>query len=64
VLAGRLTAAAEIGVAVGKVSNKDNTGKRFEVTIAGAGANATGMEKSRAARPGPSARPAPARPRT
>jgi hypothetical protein len=33
VQAGRLTGAAEIGVAVGKVINKYNTGKHFEVTI-------------------------------
>ena len=31
--AGRLSGAAEIGVAVGKVINKYNTGKHFEVTI-------------------------------
>jgi hypothetical protein len=33
VQAGRLTGAAHIGVAVGKVINKYNTGKHFEVTI-------------------------------
>ena len=33
VQAGRLTGAADIGVAVGKVINKYNTGKHFEVTI-------------------------------
>jgi hypothetical protein len=33
VQAGRLTGAAEIGVAVGKVISKYNTGKHFEVTI-------------------------------
>jgi hypothetical protein len=33
VRAGRLTGAGEIGVAVGKVINKYNTGKHFEVTI-------------------------------
>ena len=33
VQAGRLTGAAQIGVAVGKVINKYNTGKHFEVTI-------------------------------
>jgi len=33
VAAGRLTGAAEIGVAVGKVINKYNTAKHFEVTI-------------------------------
>src|SRR5215469_6787791 len=33
VQAGRLTGAAEIGVAVGKVINKYNTGKHFQVTI-------------------------------
>jgi hypothetical protein len=33
VQAGRLTGAGEIGVAVGKVINKYNTGKHFEVTI-------------------------------
>jgi len=33
VQAGRLAGAAEIGVAVGKVINKYNTGKHFEVTI-------------------------------
>jgi hypothetical protein len=33
VRAGRLTGAAEIGVAVGKVINKYNTGKHFQVTI-------------------------------
>jgi hypothetical protein len=33
VQAGRLTGAAEIGVAAGKVINKYNTGKHFEVTI-------------------------------
>jgi len=33
VQAGRLTGAAEIGVAVGKVINKYNTGKHFAVTI-------------------------------
>ncbi len=33
VRAGRLTGAAEIGVAAGKVINKYNTGKHFEVTI-------------------------------
>jgi hypothetical protein len=35
VQAGRLAGAAEIGVAVGKVINKYNTGKHFEVTITG-----------------------------
>jgi hypothetical protein len=34
VQAGRLTGAAEIGIAVGKVINKYNTGKHFEVAIA------------------------------
>ncbi len=33
VRAGRLAGAAQIGVAVGKVINKHNTGKHFEVTI-------------------------------
>jgi hypothetical protein len=33
VRAGRLTGAAQIGVAVGKVINKYNTGKHFQVTI-------------------------------
>jgi hypothetical protein len=47
VRAGRLAAAAEIGVAVGKMINKYNTGKHFEVTITDTSANATGMEKSR-----------------
>jgi len=36
VQAGRLTGAAEIGIAVGKVISKYNTGKHFEVTITGA----------------------------
>jgi len=35
--AGRLSGAAEIGVAVGKVINKYNTGKHFEVTITDSG---------------------------
>jgi hypothetical protein len=62
--AGRLSAAAEIGVAVGKVSTKDNTGKHFAVTTAGTGANARGWRNRGAVWPGPSAEPAPARPRT
>ena len=33
VQAGRLAGAAEIGVAVGKVINKYNTAKHFEITI-------------------------------
>ena len=36
VQAGRLTGAAEIGIAAGKVISKYNTGKHFEVTITGA----------------------------
>jgi len=37
VRAGRLTGAAEIGIAVGKVINKYNTGKHFQVTITDTG---------------------------
>jgi hypothetical protein len=37
VQAGRLTGAAQIGIAVGKVINKYNTGKHFEVTITDTG---------------------------